>query len=131
MESFTPGPWRVDETVALGAYGVWTDYGTHLGDGGHTFPSQVCSVFPRNESDFPREQRDANARLIAAAPELLAVVGESQQAVQAFLDMVSVMQRVQAVPIPSILETAAHNCPIIIARIEAAIAKATDNPVTA
>lgn len=25
-EKFTPGPWRVDATVALGAYGVYTDY---------------------------------------------------------------------------------------------------------
>jgi len=63
----TAGPWRVDETVALGAYGVWADY--PLNPSGQ---SRVCSVYLGGKSDFPREMRDANARLIAAAPELLA-----------------------------------------------------------
>jgi hypothetical protein len=65
--SHTPGPWIVDETVALGAYGVWKDV-RHTDE-----PMQrICSVFDNNKSDVPREQRDANARLIAAAPDLLA-----------------------------------------------------------
>lgn len=71
--TFTPGPWRVDETRALGAYGVWADYV----DPKHArFPetqeqSLVCSVYDNQQSDFPRDMRDANARLIAAAPTLL------------------------------------------------------------
>lgn len=50
----------------------------------------------------------------------------ARHAVQAFFDMVNVIQRVQALPIPSILETAQHNCPIILAQIDDAIARATD-----
>lgn len=68
---FTPGPWRVDETKALGAYGVWTDYPTHPGDDGAGYPSQICSVLP-DKRQVSREERDANARLIAACPYLLA-----------------------------------------------------------
>ena len=62
---YAPGPWRVDQTVALGAHGVWADH-----DVNPSGQSQVCSVFADNKSDFSRETRDANARLIAAAPEL-------------------------------------------------------------
>jgi len=69
---FTPGPWEVDATVALGAYGVWTGYATHPGHDGAGYPSEVCSVFRGNESDFDQETRNANAALISAAPELLA-----------------------------------------------------------
>lgn len=73
----TPGPWRVDETKALGAYGVWTDYATHPGHDGAGYPSLVCSMVPTVKSEITREQRDANARLIAAAPDLLAACQES------------------------------------------------------
>lgn len=66
----TPGPWRVDETNALGAYGVWTNYATVPGHDGAGYPSQICSVAMDLVGDN-REQRDANARLIAAAPDLL------------------------------------------------------------
>lgn len=59
-------------TKALGAYGVWTDYATHPGHDAAGYSSEVCSVFRGNNSDFPREIRDANAKLIAAAPDLLA-----------------------------------------------------------
>jgi hypothetical protein len=68
----TPGPWEVDGNKALGAYGVWTSYATHPGHNGAGYPSQVCSVYSGNKSDFDRQTRDANARLIAAAPDLLA-----------------------------------------------------------
>lgn len=68
----TPGPWIVDGTKGLGAYGVWTEYATHPGHDGAGYPSMVCSVYPNNISDLPRDQRDANARLISAAPCLLA-----------------------------------------------------------
>lgn len=76
----TPGPWRVDMTVALGAYGVWTDYATHPGHDGVGYPTQVCSVLPEMKQFrtqdavgfATRKQRDANAILISAAPDLLA-----------------------------------------------------------
>ena len=64
----TPGPWRVDATVALGAYGVWTDYATHPGHDGAGYGSQICSMLPTKRTD---KTRDADAKLIAAAPDLL------------------------------------------------------------
>lgn len=70
----TPGPWTVDTTVALGAYGVWTDYATHPGHDGAGYGSQICSVLTvsfKNTDRATRHERDANAKLIAAAPDLL------------------------------------------------------------
>lgn len=67
MSKHTPGPWMVDRTVALGAYGVWTD---PQGEADHKM-RMVCSVYGMNELDLPREERDANALLMAAAPDLL------------------------------------------------------------
>lgn len=66
----TPGPWEVDETKALGAYGVWTGYVTHPGFDGDGYPTMICDVRPMGK-DVSREERDANARLIAASPDLL------------------------------------------------------------
>ncbi len=76
MSKHTPGPWRVDETKALGAYGVWTEYATHPGHDKAGYPSQVCSVITDAFSltGDNRDERDANARLIAAAPEMLALL---------------------------------------------------------
>jgi hypothetical protein len=70
-----PGPWVVDATNALGAYGVWTDYATHPGHDGAGYSSQICSLLP-NQDEITREQRDANAALIASAPDLLAALKE-------------------------------------------------------
>lgn len=71
MNNHTPAPWLVDETKALGAYGVWTDCTGELKDRQHV---KICSVFDANTSLVPREQRDANAKLIAAAPDLYAAL---------------------------------------------------------
>lgn len=49
----TPGPWRQEHGCLVGANGT-----SILGDGIHNH-------------DLPDEEREANARLIAAAPELL------------------------------------------------------------
>lgn len=51
---------------------------------------------------------------------------QAEQAVQAFLDMVNVMQRVGCVPIPAILETAQHNCPIILESITKALSHSSE-----
>lgn len=56
--------------------------------------------------------------------ELLSQLKEARAAVQAFKGMVSVIQKYKTLPIPSILETAEHNTPIIIANCDEAIAKA-------
>lgn len=70
----TPGPWCVDTTNAFGAYGVWTDYVTHPGHDGAGYGSQICSVLTHAfelTDKTTRAARDANACLIAAAPDLL------------------------------------------------------------
>ena len=82
----TPGPWRVDETKALGAYGVWTDYlhPSNPGDDGTGFPVEVCSVVAcgkghKGQEIIDRQERDANARLMAAAPDLLAACKRARE----------------------------------------------------
>ncbi len=78
MAGHTPGPWCVDKTNSLGAYGVWTDYATHPGHDGSGYGSQICSVitgcFPLTGSN--KDERSANALLISAAPDLLAACEE-------------------------------------------------------
>lgn len=60
MSRFTPGPWRVDANLGLGAYSVYS------GD------THVCRTFTTsNLATITRETRDANAALIADAPALL------------------------------------------------------------
>lgn len=63
MATHTPGPWSWDGEFDLGWY-------AHLHAGDHHI-----GMYTRPESrHLPREQSDANARLIVAAPDLLAVV---------------------------------------------------------
>lgn len=63
LAKVTPGPWCVDETKALGAYGVWTDYATRPGHDGAGYGTQICSMIPA-DINMAREQRDANAAFI-------------------------------------------------------------------
>lgn len=72
MSSFTPGPWRVDKTNALGAYGVWTDY-AHPNNPNEGFPAQVCS-HDIHCHVITMQERNANCQLISAAPDLLAAL---------------------------------------------------------
>lgn len=65
---------------------------------------------------------DAIQATEARAQGLVDALEDSKRAVQAFLDMVNVMQRVQALPIPVFLETAQHNCPIILQNLDQALA---------
>jgi hypothetical protein len=57
IEAATPGPWEVDATKGLGAYGVYHGLSTDR-------PSRVCSMLP---GELPRDRRDANAAFIATA----------------------------------------------------------------
>lgn len=52
----------VDETKALGAYGVWRD----VRDLDDEPMRMVCAVKHGHDGDLPREERDANARRIVA-----------------------------------------------------------------
>lgn len=85
----TPGPWRVDVTKAAGSYGVWTDYATHPGEDGAGYGSCICSMLPM-DGHVPQEQRDANALLISAAPDLLAACEAALKFKSSPLDLVSV-----------------------------------------
>lgn len=80
-----------------------------------------CNGFTSSRSV---EEVLANARLIAAAPELKEAAEQAHGAVRQFLAMVDAIQKFQALPIPKILEIAQHNCPIILQAIDAALAKA-------
>jgi NTP pyrophosphatase (non-canonical NTP hydrolase) len=64
------------------------------------------------------EQRDA----------LRAALAMAEPAIQAFLDMVNVIQKWNTLPIPAILETAQHNCPIVLEQVRAALAKLEQQP---
>lgn len=69
----TPGPWTVDGTVAFGAYGVWTKDADprNRGHDGAGYQVQICSMNPMDrDTPIGKEERDANARLIAAAPTM-------------------------------------------------------------
>lgn len=67
MAERTKGQVRVDSTVALGAYGLWTVDVVNPGHDDAGYPGQVCSVFHANKSDFPQEVRNGNAAYLAAA----------------------------------------------------------------
>ena len=69
-----------------------------------------------------RTERDA-ARV--ECERLRGALTNASQAVQAFLDMVNIIQKWQALPIPAILETAQHNCPIILDQARAALEPVT------
>ena len=65
--SHTPGPWEVAENLFgnTASYEVYTNVGTRSGEGGYI---RICQVTPRDQK--------TNAHLIAAAPEMLAVLEE-------------------------------------------------------
>ena len=67
MSAHTPGPWRITDRYGVLTYQVGID--------GRT----VCTVWPRQQGNRPSvvdtepwPEGEANARLIAAAPDLLA-----------------------------------------------------------
>ena len=63
----TPGPWRVAENLfgSTASYEVYTNIETKSGKGGYT---RICQITPLDQK--------ANARLIAAAPEMLEALEE-------------------------------------------------------
>jgi hypothetical protein len=74
MPQHTPGPWRVSQTCNI------------LANGQGEFPKMVAAIYTTNDTSptyKDREERDANAHLIAAAPELLELL---EQAFDRFTD---------------------------------------------
>ena len=62
MTEHTPGPWKITGPTQVDAVSVWS-----LEDG-------AVALLPSHDGLVPLERRLANARLIAAAPELLAAL---------------------------------------------------------
>lgn len=60
MTTFTQGPWAVTGQAG------YTGHGVSAGS------KRICSI--NSNSALPKEQRDANARLLAAAPAMLAAL---------------------------------------------------------
>ena len=63
-QRFTPGPWKVHPYLAPGPHCKYRDVGPGL--------RAVCSVIGEFEKDVMGDEQEANARLIAAAPDMLA-----------------------------------------------------------
>lgn len=61
-EQYTPGPWGIERCEVTPCF--------HIEAGAYPFGTSICEV-----NDSPRDgSAEANARLIAAAPELLAAL---------------------------------------------------------
>jgi hypothetical protein len=73
-QAHTPGPWEVNEIDATA-----TEWGMLTVDVADDATDAVCQVFGENDGvDYERTHAEAvaNARLIAAAPDLLAALRE-------------------------------------------------------
>jgi hypothetical protein len=108
MTKHTPGPWN---------YHVWgTNSGKHFGIETADHRHGICGVSPNGNAStlLTIEQHEANARLIAAAPELLAACQSGLDGLLAAFP--------HAPRIPDILHP-------IINQVRAAIAKATGETV--
>ena len=99
----------------------------------HWRTAQLCANYiepvrvPDGAPQYPPDDFDFGIAIPTPDPltaKLVEALQDSRRCVQAFLDMVNIIQRVQALPIPAILETAQHNCPIILQDIDAALAAA-------
>jgi hypothetical protein len=69
----TPGHWALDDKTGSITWGN-VDYGAALGAGGFVVASHSISRIPNHQSERLTEEHKANARLIAAAPDMLAAL---------------------------------------------------------
>ncbi len=82
----TPGPWvvgPVDDTIV-----------THLGADGRRYEIAAVDGDYNDPDQWP--VMEANARLIAAAPELLALLREAAEEIQPFNRMADLSERIEA-----------------------------------
>lgn len=68
----TPGPWTVDNDLARSQDGQWER--VISGPNGEVAALVIATTGDGMGDPVPDDERDANAHLIAAAPELLAVL---------------------------------------------------------
>ena len=77
MSAHTPGPWTMRSARLSGDVGIAAD----------GFSGPIAEVFEElNRRDLRPETARANARLIAAAPDLLAVLGVARDALTGKFD---------------------------------------------
>ena len=105
----TPAPWKIEPHDHANV--VWSDNGV------------ICDVFHANEDDDmtasveSREESEANARLIAAAPELLAALQEARDYLADLLNSKD----------DEVIDNLVNNGEEVESRLSAAIVKATTN----
>ena len=75
----TPGPWMTQRSHSGRTIYAETQRDFEIKE------TRILAFMVRNEAQFPVEQSDANARLIAAAPELLAELREIESKLSALL----------------------------------------------
>jgi len=63
----TPGPWRVEDETELGGFAVYAEYNGQFG-------RKTAIICSRNRWEHQAAASLANARLIAAAPDLLSAL---------------------------------------------------------
>ena len=78
MNKWTKGPWFVDRAGRGAGYKV-ACHGKKRAGGGNA----ICSIRPANRSDAALDEAADNARLIAAAPELV----EALRDARSFIDV--------------------------------------------
>ena len=69
----TPGPWALDDKTGSITHGD-VSFGAPIGAGGFIVASHSVPCIPKHQSERLTNEHRANARLIAAAPNLLAAL---------------------------------------------------------
>ena len=79
MNAHTPGPWKTQRVHSGRIIYNETQRGFE------TKETRTLAFLVRNEAQFPVEQSDANGRLMAAAPDMLAALYASEIALRSCL----------------------------------------------
>jgi hypothetical protein len=91
MSKHTPGPWRVYPTTEL------VDARGTEGVTGYNIESESCEIVGVEGIEFWKENAEANARLIAAAPELLEALTSLLSEAEAFASAIRAYANSEAI----------------------------------
>jgi hypothetical protein len=75
-DTHTPGPWKVENWKYTESLAAWRRDGVPTIIGGNDAIAEVFNLYRPNAEDDAESEAMANARLIAAAPEMLAALEE-------------------------------------------------------